>query len=185
VTIASGIHSGLRTQVRFPVDIGRSWALLKTGGVDGTYDASGHTDAIFTGTTIVSFVIPAAVGGSGDAFCVGLSADNPNANYTGIDFGLINDVGTMFRNANGVLTSLGATVRGDRWEVVRTMPGGAVTCRKNGVVVSTFAGTSVAALYVDSSLRFTSDRVPSVGVTHDGVAVDLVLTTVNTSATKE
>ncbi len=183
--IGLSIGPAVGVDISDPGISGTVWTLVKTSGVDGAYDAAAYTSAIFTGTTVLSFVIPTPAGGSGDAFAIGLSADNPDTNYTGIDFGLIDDVGTMFRSANGVLVNLGATVAGDRWEIVRTMPSGAVTVKKNGVLVSTFAGTSVAALLADSSFRFTGDQARSVRVSHNGAGVDLSWTTSGVTATRE
>ncbi len=149
-----GISSFATGQVSGPTlpPLPPTWVLTKTGGVDGTYDASAYTAESFPLTITVQFKIVSAL----YAHIVGLSADNPDANYTGIDFGLLNDVGTMYKAENSVLTSLGATVAGDIWKVTRTMPSGAV--------VDTSAGTSTAKLIVDSSIRAASNTISGVQV---------------------
>jgi hypothetical protein len=170
--------------VRGAVDEQTIWTLHKSGGVSGDWDATAYTAANLTGTTVLSFTV-ATVDGASDAYTIGLSADNPDASWNNIDFALMNDAGTMYRNANGVLTSLGATVAGDDWTITRTMPGGAVTIDKNGANVSTFAATSVAALLIDSSFRFANDPVNSVAVTDGGVGIAIEWTTSGVTATQE
>lgn len=141
------------------------YTLTKSGGVDGTYDAQAYTSETFAGTISVEFEI-VSVGSV--AFCVGLSGDNPNASYTGIDFGLLQSAGTMNRNENGALTSLGSTVVGDVWRVTRTIGTGAVTYYKNGALVSTSSNTSAAALLVDSSFRFAGNQAANVRIFDGG-----------------
>jgi hypothetical protein len=163
---------------------GTIWTLQKTGGVSGDWDAQAYTDAIFDGTVVLSFTIAPVDGGS-DSFGLALTEDNPDGSFVNHDFGLLNDAGTMNRNANLTLVGLGATVPGDVWTITRTMPGGAVTIHKNGGLVSTFPLTSTNALRVDSSFRFANDAVGAVGVTHNGSGVALSWTTSGVTATQE
>lgn len=178
-----GVHVGLDVGPVRGATEAPTWALAKTGGVDGAYDAQAYTNESFTGTVSLEFTI-GTVSGGGDAFIVGLSADNPDASYTGIDFGLLDDVGTMYRAENGAFVSLGATVPGDVWKITRTAGTGAVTYYKNGALVSTSSNTSTAALVVDSSLRFTGDTVTGVTVTTTARQV-LTWTTSGVTATEE
>lgn len=155
-----------------------TYTITKTGGSSGTYDASAYTAITYASTINVQFTI----GTAAQAYIVGLSADNPDDNYTGIDFGLLNDVGTMYRAENGSLTSLGSTVSGDVWKVTRTIGTGAVTYYKNGSLVSTSPSTSTASLCVDSSFRFASDAVNTVSVT-DSLGASLPVTWTSTNVT--
>jgi hypothetical protein len=148
-----------------------TWTLTKTGGVHGNWDAEAYSNESFTGTTELQFTI--ATGG-GAAFTVGLSADNPDADYTGIDFGFLYDAGTLYRSENGALTNLGAAAANDVLKIVRTAGTGAVTYFKNGGLVSTSPGTSVAALIVDSSFRFSNNSVS--GLTVNGGASTFTMT---------
>lgn len=164
--------------------IGTLWTLTKTGGVDGNYDAQAYTNESFTGTVNVQFTIP-TVSGGGDAFIIGLSADNPDASYTGIDFGLLNDTGTMYKSENGVLVSLGATSAGDIWKIERVIATGAVTYYKNGAVANTSSNTSTAALIADTSLRFSGDAPIHIGVNTPTGGQSITWTMANVTATQE
>lgn len=166
MTIASAI-AGLRVGIRTGVDqqvVLPTWRFTKTGGTASGWDAQAYSVETFAATVSLQFAV-ATITGGGDAYSIGLSADNPDANYTGIDFALINDNGTMYKNENSSLTSLGATVAGDVWQITRTMPGGAVTYSKNGSVVNTSSNTSSSALRLDSSMRFTGDTVRGISIT--------------------
>jgi hypothetical protein len=182
IGIAAGLEMG--SSGGAPAAAQTIWTLQKTGGVSGDWDATAYTDALFTGTTVLSFTI-APIDGASDAYAIGLSADNPDPSWNTIDFAVLNDAGTMYANENGALTALGATVPGDDWTVTRTMGGGAVTIHKNGVLAHTFAGSSVAALRVDSSFRFSNDPVNAVAVTDGGVGIALAWTTSGVTATQE
>jgi hypothetical protein len=138
-----------------------SYALEKTGGTNGGWDAQAYSTETFAATVTLEFVVDNTVG---DAYSVGLSADNPDANYTGIDRGLLQDNGTMYSNENGALVSLGACAADEVWSIVRTMPGGAISYQKDSVEQA--AGTALeSALLVDSSFRFTGDSVSGLRVT--------------------
>lgn len=154
------------------------YTITKTAATS-VFDSSAFTAAVYTGDLVVEFEPPAP---GSDAFAVGISADNPNADYTGIDFGLLCDTGTMYRAENGVLTSLGATIAGDVWEIRRSIATGAVTYWKNGVLVSTSPATSVAPLLVDTSFRFVGDQIAHVNVNG---AAEVSWTTVGVTATEE
>ncbi len=182
MTISSGIRSGLQSGMRSGINASYSagfatWSLEKTGGVNASWDAQAYSNETFTGTTVLQFTRAA-----GNGSCIGLSADNPDANYTGIDFGLLNDNGTMYMNENGVLTSIGATAVNDVWSITRTAGTGAVTFRQNGSLVATAVGTSVAALRVDSSFRFTADIVTTLTVTAGSLQL-MTFTTSGVTAT--
>lgn len=118
------------------------------------YDGGSFSNSSFAGD-VSAFM---RVSWNGDAVAFGLSADNPNYDYTGIDFGVINDTGTFYQSENGTLTSRGTLTAGDVVEIRRTVATGVVACYKNGVLAFTFTGTSTAALIVDSSLRFDTDH---------------------------
>lgn len=155
-----------------------TYTITKTGGSSGSYDASAYTAITYASTISVQFT----VGTAAQAYIVGLSADNPDNNYTGIDFGLLNDVGTMYQAENGSLSSLGSTTTGDVWKVTRAIGTGAVTYYKNGSLVATSGSTTTASLCVDSSFRFASDAVNTVSVT-DAVGASLPVTWTSTNVT--
>lgn len=174
-----GPNVGLAVGPRVGV-VSPTWTLEKTGGVSGSYDAEAYTVESFAGTVELFFTIDAAV----DAYAIGLSADNPDANYNTIDRALHNDTGTMYKNEDAALTAIGACAPGEEWSIRRTMPGGAVSYRKNGVEVATGAA-AVGALIVDSSFRFTGDRVTGVRVEVNGVGQDLTWGGTGVTATEE
>ncbi len=147
--------------------------IRKTGGVNGTYDASAYTSTSFAGDVEITTTILSTA----YAYCVGLSADNPDANYTGIDFSLFNDNGTMWSGENGSLTNRGTVAAGDIIKIERVFSTGAVKGYKNGSLVFTYTGTSTAALIGDTSLRFTGDVVANVKITVAGVLQNITWTT--------
>lgn len=180
MTITSGLRSGLRSTIRSglnPSDGFTSYDLVKTGGVHLNWDAQAYSNETFTGTTVLEFTL-----GANNGQAIGLSADNPDADYTTIDFALLNDAGTMYRAENGALTLIGATSVGDVWTITRAAGTGAVTFRQNGVLASTATGTSLAALRVDSSFRFTNSTIENVSVTAGTLQV-LTFTTSGVTAT--
>lgn len=183
MSLHAGIRSGLRNGLRSGLNPGgapagfTTWTLEKTGGVHIQWDAEAYSNETFLGTTVLAFVL-----GPNNGQAIGLSADNPDADYTTIDFALLNDGGTMYRSENGALTLIGATVPGDEWTVTRTAGTGAVTFHQNGALVSTATGTSLAALRVDSSFRFTTSTIEDVTVTNGTLQV-LTFTTNGVTAT--
>ncbi len=176
--LQSGLQSGLRSGINPSLSAGfTTWQIVKTGGVNVSWDAQAYSNETFTGTTVLEYTL-----GANNGQAIGLSADNPDADYTGIDFALLNDAGTMYRSENGALTLIGATIVGDVWRITRTAGTGAVTFHQNGALVSTATGTSVAALRVDSSFRFTNGTVSGLTLTN-GTLQALTFTAVNTTAT--
>lgn len=139
------------------------WNISKTAGANGSYDASAYTNQSWAGDVFVEWCAftPAAY-----ANIVGLSADNPDANYTGIDRGILCDVGPLYKSENGVLTSLGVSaVAGDRLGVGRV--GTAITYYKNGVSIGT--GTALAgSVIADTSIRFSADQIWAIYVRNGG-----------------
>jgi hypothetical protein len=139
-----------------------TWTLQKTGGVHGDWDVGAVTSQSFASTV----QIEATVDGTTTVACgIGLSADNPDGNYTGIDFMLLQDGATLYKSENGALTSLGVVAATDVLKIVRTMPGGAVEYFKNGVSLNVSSNTSTAALIGDSSFRFSNNSLSSVKIT--------------------
>lgn len=182
MSITSGLRSGLQSGIRSGINASYSagfstWTLVKTGGVNVTWDAQAYSNETFTGTTVLEYTL-----GANNGQAVGLSADNPDADYTGIDFALLNDAGTMYRSENGSLTAIGATVPTDVWRITRTVGTGAVTFHQNGALVSTAVTTSVAALRVDTSFRFTNGTVSALTLTN-GTLQLLTFTAANVTAT--
>lgn len=152
--------------------------IAKTAGVNGAYDATAYTNQSYTGDVEVEFKVEL----TGDALAFGLSADNPDANYTGIDYAAINDSGTFFKSLNGTLTNVGSLVANDVVKIARVISTGVVTFYKNGVSVSTATGAT-GTLLVDSSFRFSGDTALSVKVTVAGVAQAVTWTTTNCTVT--
>lgn len=166
MTLFAGIRSGLRVGLRSglnPSDaVGfATWEFVKTGGVHISWDASATSDQTFLGTTVLQFTL-----GANNGQAIGLSADNPDDDYTTIDFALLNDGGTMYRSENGSLTLIGATIVGDVWTITRTAGTGAVTFHQNAGLVSTASGTSLDPLMVDCSFRFTNSTLEDITVTN-------------------
>ncbi len=159
----------------------RRYTIQKTGGVSGNYDAEAYTAASYASNVSVEFTV-ADINECG----VGLSADNPDASYTGIDFLIVISGGTAYRSANGVLTSLGAIVLGDVFMVSRAIGTGVVSIFKNGAAASTptFVATSVASLRVDSFFRHASDIVTGVIVQTSNGYEEVTWTTTNTTVTE-
>ncbi len=161
-----------------------TWLLTKTGGVGGNWDAEARTAVIYAGTVSVEFSVASPIISS--EFTIGLSADNPDTDYTSIDFSLAIASGAMFViENNGAFVNLGAPILSDVWRVTRTMPSGAVTYYKNGVLVHTSVGTSVATLLVDSSFRFASNAADNVSVSTAAGAQLITWTLTNITASEE
>lgn len=153
-----------------------SYQIRKTAGANGTYDAQSYTTQTYAGTVSVEWVVCDAA----DAFVIGVSSDNPDANYTGIDRALACDAGTVWKCENGVLTSYGSYVIGDHFRVERVTGTDAVTYYKNGVSLGTGA-TLAGSLLIDSSFRFSADRATNVVVKSAGTAQSVTWN--NTSTT--
>lgn len=182
-----GLRIGLRSlRVGAPIGVSGDgpppYRITKTGGVSGNYDAAASTAAVYTGTVSVEWTIVSTA--FSEEAAVGLSADNPDTSYTGIDKGMITSSGVMFTTENGGgFVNLGATGPGDQWKIERVIGTGAVTYYKKvaGVWVSqaVSGSTTVAPLLVDTAFRFTSDAVRNVIVTHNGAPVTVSWTAVN------
>lgn len=188
MSIAVGIRVGPAVGVRAGVNpaINRAvaYSLQKTGGVNGTYDAQAYTAETFAGTVYVDYTIVDAT----DQFIVGLSADNPDANYTGIDRGPLFDGGTVWKSENGVLTNIGAAVANDVLRVERVAGTNAVNYYKQTGGIGAFAllatGTALAgSLIVDSSFRLSGDAC-AVAIVAGGLYQRVTWNVVNVTATE-
>lgn len=150
--------------------------IVKTGGVSGNYDAQAYSTETWAGGVSVEWT---ALTASGDAYAIGLSLDNPNADYTGIDRALVLDSGTLFQSENGSLTNLGAYANGDKFCVHREASN-VVRYYKNGALIATGANLTGSVL-VDSSFRFSSDRASDVIVRSNSLPQRVTWNTVNTT----
>lgn len=152
--------------------------IQKTGGTDLIYDSQAYTNESWTGTVEVFWTWDDLLVN----VAVGLSADNPDANYTGIDRAILTQGnGQLYKSENGTITALGVgIVAGDTVSVERVMPGGAITYKKNGSSIG--SGTaSTGTLIVDSSFRGAMDYVSDVKVKIGGVDQALTWVTTNTT----
>lgn len=150
--------------------------LQKTGGVDGNYDAQAYTNQTFAGTVYAEWKLDdTAVN-----FVIGLSADNPNSNYTGIDFGACSQGDAKYyKMENGTPTFLANVTTGDVFRVERTIGTGAVEYKLNGATLGTSAFTSTTPLLVDSSFRGAFDHVGDLKVFAAGVQQRLTWSSTN------
>lgn len=118
----------------------------KTGGSFGTFDAGAISNQTLAGDGYVECVAQA----TNNAF-IGLSLDNPDANFTGMDLAAyLTTTLYTWEQTGGVFAERSTLSPGDIVRVRRT--GTTVTVEKNGSTVHTFAGTMGSTPFVDTSI---------------------------------
>lgn len=153
-------------------------SVIKTGGTS-SYDGEASTQLLGTGTVRLQFTVGAISSG---AYIAGFA---PAAlNYaSGAYAGLNNDTGTMYWvETAGTFGSLGSTVKGDLWEIKRTVSTGVIEYFKNTVLVRTSVITMTGSILVDTSHRFAGYGPNRVRVL-DGSAAIVPLTWATTNVT--
>ncbi len=150
-----------------------STLIQTTAGAWGT--AAANSTNTFTGDGYVEFTITDS---SSNEFMIGLSADNPDLNYTGIDFALYfyGGINAELRE-NGAAGSSTSYVLGDVFKVQRS--GTTITARKNGITFATASATSSAALLIDSSFNNLGAQVAGVKLYVTGVRTAITWTSTN------
>lgn len=164
-----------------------SYYLHRTGGVSGNWDSQAYSTETFAGTCSVEWTVSY----NQSIYSIGLSADNPDASYTGIDRALLLDGGIVYKNENGSLTSYGSFNNGDKFKVERDGSNNVTYYRDSGSGwTSLGSGTSLSgSLIVDSSFRIIGegaiDRANTVVVRSAGTPQTITWNTTNVTAFQE
>ena len=145
-------------------------AVTKTGGTNNVFDAQAVSVAdVISSAGFVQF----KASQNNQSFIMGLSADNPDASNSGIDFGILCfNNGNALIHENGVeMTNTGAYTTSDVFRV--QVSGGVVVYKKNGTTVYTSAASPSFPLFMDSSFAQSN-----------AAANSIVMNLSNTNATK-
>lgn len=145
-------------------------AVTKTGGTNNVFDAQAVSVAdVIASSGFVQF----KASQTNSSFIMGLSADNPDASNTGIDYGILCfNNGNALIHENGVeMTNTGAYTINDVFRV--EVSGGSVVYKKNGTTLYTSLVTPSFPLFMDSSFAQSN-----------AAANSIVMNLSNTNATK-
>ncbi len=127
--------------------------LEKTGGLGFGFDAGAAGAGFLYGDGAVRFTTPTL-----DVLVVGLSADNPDADYTGIDYGIGFSSGSVYILENGAIAATPSPhVAGESFEVRRD--GSTVVYSQGGVDIYTSTVASTSPLLIDSSFYSPGNRI--------------------------
>jgi hypothetical protein len=157
-------------------------SIRKTGGVSGNYDAQSYSSATYSGAISIEWTM----GHGDDAVGVGISLDNPDANYTGIDRLILTDSGSVYKSENGSLTLLTTYVASDQLKLERDGSNNITAYKKTNGGSWTSIGTLTSlsgSVIVDTTFRFTTDRVDGLTVINGGSPVTVTWNNTNTTVT--
>lgn len=139
--------------------------LKKTGGADGTWDAGAISTQQFASKGPGKFV-RWRCGQTDKQAMVALSADNPDASYTGLDFAMMCAIdGTLAVFENGTLkgSELSTYTASDILSI-ELNASGYPTYRKNGTILYTSLTAPSYPLWVDTSIKHSNIYVYDVQV---------------------
>jgi RHS repeat-associated protein len=138
-------------------------SITKSGTTGWGYSGAVSTQAIASGDGYAEFSADSL-----DYGMYGLSHDNPDLNYTGIDYAIYTEraEGKVFVYENGTSRGqVGTWTSGDRFRVA--VEGGVVKYKKNGTVMYTSAvAPTTYPLFVDTSL-YNGDTLSNVTISGD------------------
>jgi hypothetical protein len=157
-------------------------SIRKSGGVSGNYDAQSYSSATYSGAISVEWTM----GHGDDAVGVGISLDNPDANYTGIDRLILTDSGSVYKSENGSLTLLTTYVASDQLKLERDGSDNITAYKKTNGGSWTSIGTLTSlsgSVIVDTTFRFTTDRVDGLTVVNGGSPVTVTWNNTSTTVT--